>query len=642
VLQYFRRKTFTKNLILILIIAALASYVLVAFGSGQTWKATGDTVAKMGSIPIKVKDLQISERSYRDRFRDLDEAFLNNLIVNSVVSNSVLKKISTDMGLHVSETELKDTIIRMRQGYSEEGAFVSSEAWANWINYNYQMTVSSFETYLKENDLKTQKLRNIFMTAPIVTEAELLKAFTRQNSRLDLEYLTLNQGQYKNKLDTSDETLAKALADDPEAFQTGPQRKIAYVLLATNDFLEEIAVTPEEVKEFYEERKDKPPYKQETRVRAKHILIKPVDGDKEAALAKTKKVREEIVQGLSFEDAAKKYSEDKANADKGGDLGFQTKDRWDPAFAEVAFSLEKGQLSEPVESSFGFHLIKVENRIEAVNQTLEEASEQITSILKNRKSRDYVRDKANAFTEKAKVADSFQTVADEAGYTVSTSDFFDDDPAAEIDATLKRNRSLTQKVFELTTIGQVTDPIDIGRGFVVAKYLENASGRPLELEKDKARVVQIVENQQSVVYLEGLCSDVRAKAQSEPQASLTELLSGYDFVREGAVQASDGVSQDLPQALQVGGLTFDQLFAFAQGEIVGPIEGRFPNQSLVIRIKTKHAPDESQFDAAKEELRQSIRQQKGSELLNTFAFSVRQELDPEGLVNGTIMQLLEQ
>jgi len=112
------------------------------------------------------------------------------------------------------------------------------------------------------------------------------------------------------------------------------------------------AVTDQTVKKAYDDAIKQMSTEQE--VRARHILV-PTE-------AEAKKILDELKKGTDFAEIARQKSKDPGAAAEGGDLGYFTKDQMVPEFAETAFKLEKGQLSEPVKTQFGWHLIKVEDK----------------------------------------------------------------------------------------------------------------------------------------------------------------------------------------------------------------------------------------------------------------------------------------
>jgi len=121
------------------------------------------------------------------------------------------------------------------------------------------------------------------------------------------------------------------------------------------------------------------------RIRARHILIKfPPNAslaDKSKALKEIKRVKTELDRSADFADLAKKYSEDSESARKGGDLGYFIRGWMEPQFEKAAFGLSVGKISEPVETSFGYHLIYVEEKRAASPLRLDDLDEDLTQYL---------------------------------------------------------------------------------------------------------------------------------------------------------------------------------------------------------------------------------------------------------------------
>lgn len=137
---------------------------------------------------------------------------------------------------------------------------------------------------------------------------------------------------------------------------------------------DKIKVTDEEVKEIYDQNKDS--FATPEQVRASHILVET----KEEA----EKIEKELKEGADFAAIAKEKNQD-ATKDTGGDLNFFGRGEMDPAFEEAAFKLKKGEISGPVKTSFGYHIIKVTDHKEATNPTFEDKKEEIRGQLENQK-----------------------------------------------------------------------------------------------------------------------------------------------------------------------------------------------------------------------------------------------------------------
>jgi len=140
------------------------------------------------------------------------------------------------------------------------------------------------------------------------------------------------------------------------------------------------ALTDAAVQKVYDETiKDMKP---EQEVRARHILVETED--------EAKKVKARLDKGEDFAKVAKEVSKDPGSAQSGGDLGFFTKDQMVPEFADVAFSLKKGQVSDPVKTKFGWHIIEVEDTRENPVPTLDQVRDQIEVYLTRRAQQDEI------------------------------------------------------------------------------------------------------------------------------------------------------------------------------------------------------------------------------------------------------------
>ena len=139
-----------------------------------------------------------------------------------------------------------------------------------------------------------------------------------------------------------------------------------------------VVITEEEVENYYEENKSK--FKRPARVKARHILVTTDDKTDQEAKAKAKEVLNKLKEGADFATLAKEYSEG-PSAENGGDLGYFSKGQMVPAFEQAAFSLQVDEISEPVKTKFGYHIIKVEDKQEAEIVSLADAKEKIKNLL---------------------------------------------------------------------------------------------------------------------------------------------------------------------------------------------------------------------------------------------------------------------
>lgn len=181
----------------------------------------------------------------------------------------------------------------------------------------------------------------------------------------------------------------KKLDQDPEV-----QAKIEDIMNAVlaQEFLQremgdKVKVTDDEIETYYNGHKEE--FTNLESVKARHILLKVPEGVDEKAWeeaeSKAKDIKKKLENGKDFAELAKKYSDDPGTKNSGGDLGFFTKGRMVPEFESAAFSLKPGELSEPVKTNFGYHIIEVQEKKAASIKNLAEVQAQIRQALQTEK-----------------------------------------------------------------------------------------------------------------------------------------------------------------------------------------------------------------------------------------------------------------
>ena len=174
--------------------------------------------------------------------------------------------------------------------------------------------------------------------------------------------------------------------------------------LIESEISSQVEVTEDDSKKYFEENTEK--FRQPERVRARHILIKVSKDDDEqkkaAARKKLEDLKKKIMAGDDFSELAKTHSEGPSNS-RGGDLGYFTRGRMVPSFEEAAFKLAPNEVSDIVETQFGFHLIKLVDRQEAKDPDFEEVKERIISVLKRQKVQELLEPYVAKLKETAKI-----------------------------------------------------------------------------------------------------------------------------------------------------------------------------------------------------------------------------------------------
>jgi foldase protein PrsA len=191
----------------------------------------------------------------------------------------------------------------------------------------------------------------------------------------------------KNNITVSDDEVAKREDDLKANFPNGSwdemlkarglseddvKQALREQIILDKALQNKVTVSPAQIKSYFD--KNRAAFDKPEQIKARHILVKD--------MATAQKVETALKSGQNFADVAKQYSIDPGSKDKGGELGFFRRGQMVPAFDQVAFSMKVGQISAPVKSPFGYHIIQVEAIQPAVKATLASATPRITDMLR--------------------------------------------------------------------------------------------------------------------------------------------------------------------------------------------------------------------------------------------------------------------
>jgi peptidyl-prolyl cis-trans isomerase C len=216
----------------------------------------------------------------------------------------------------------------------------------------------------------------------VVTEDELMRRITEKAAE---QQPPLSLEEYRKKLEEHGQSF--------EAYKNDCRQEILYQKLLEPQLAGKLETSEDEIKQYYSDYKRE--FEIPEQVRASHILIKPdtsqpgTDPNEAKAIAKAKaeSLLKQIREGADFAELAKANSADRFSAEKGGDLDFFPRSKMVAPFVNVAFALQPGQISNVVETQFGYHIIKVTDRKEAGVVPYEQAKESIIAkIIQQRRS----------------------------------------------------------------------------------------------------------------------------------------------------------------------------------------------------------------------------------------------------------------
>src|SRR5580692_1640571 len=419
--------------LLVIICASMAITLIPGFGSnvGIGGPPAG-VLATIGDQTVTVPEVQREARAMiRQQFpRGGPQAsmllpYFASQAAEQLISEKALVAEAHNLGLRVSDDELRDELQHGQLGSMlfPDGKFIGQEQYEDFVQQN-DMTVPQFEA-LEKDFILVRKLRALVSTSAFVGNPEVRDEFNRRNTKVKFEYAVITQADILKGLHPTDAEL-KAYYDSHKAQYNNSipeRRQISYVVVDTAKITAGITVSDQDLQAYYDQHRDE--FRVPEQVKVSHILIKtplPSPGAKEDekavadARAKAEDVLKQVKAGGNFSELAGKYSDDPGSAKNGGELGWIGRGRTVPEFEKAAFSLGKGQTSDLVKSSYGFHIIHVEDKQDAHLKTLAEVKSEIEEKVKQEKAARATEAAANALLSRART-DTFDKAVAAKGLT---------------------------------------------------------------------------------------------------------------------------------------------------------------------------------------------------------------------------------
>lgn len=285
------------------------------------------------------------------------------------------------MGFAVSDQQVARAF-RDEDAFKIDGVFNLVEAKMRLANAG--ITEQQYLEDLKRR-LMTNKVLGVIGISSFITPGEARRLLALLDEERQVRYLVLDPVKYAGNDPVTDEAIEAYYQSHAEDFAVPESVRLAYAEMVLPDIAATVVVTDEEVRARYEQ--DKHTYVQPETRHARHILIAVDDpAREEESAARARQLYEQIRGGADFAALAREHSADSASAANGGDLGWATRETYVQAFADKLFSMQVGEVSEPVKTEFGYHIIKLEGIRPATGRSFEEVRGEILAQLRNEKA----------------------------------------------------------------------------------------------------------------------------------------------------------------------------------------------------------------------------------------------------------------
>ncbi|MBY6221192.1 SurA N-terminal domain-containing protein [Marinobacter nauticus] len=537
----------------------------------------------------------------------LDEDQIRRDVLDALIREAVLTQDAQSQGLELTDADIDSLITQMPQ-FQVDGQFNRDRFVATVRNLG--MGVAEFRESMRKNYVVNQIRAAIVQTGVVAPEnaAHLLAI---QNQTRDFRVLTLDGSSVQDKVDVTEADVQAYYDENRDQFRQPEQVDAAYITLSQGALAESIEVAEDEVRAYYEERAEE--YAREER-RAAHILVEAGDEGQETLAT----IQQRLEDGESFAVLAEEYSVDTVSAQAGGDLGFAGRGVYDEAFEDALFGLEEGEVSGPVETSFGLHLIKLEEVRRSDVPAFDELREDLRLELARTKASERFAEVRSQLADAAYAADDLAGPAEELGLEIRVVEGVSrDGGAAPFD-----HAGLVRQLFSEDVLegGYNTELIDVGDNVsVVARVREYHEPRQLELADVEPEIRRILERTETREALAARVDEL--VAQLESGTSADELGAGEWQQFEDQGRSVSGLS---PRVVQ-------EVFSMARPDGDSPTVGRAvtADQAAVIVLTGVNEGEVDQEGAEYQQLMRFLAQLEGQREYTAYQQYLRNTAEVE-------------
>ena len=503
------------------LILGLIVVVFIFWGVGSFRSNRASILAMVNDKPILIQDFirayERSVQSMRQQNPNLTDEELKNMhfkerILNQLINAELLSQKAKEWGLTISPAELRYEISQLPVFLNKNKQFDPSRYQA--ILKANNLTPAQFEEDYAHN-LLMQKLQNYVALPATPSENEVRNVFMYAREQMTMNYIPFNWLDYKDKVNPDQKAIETFYSQHKNEFMVPAKIKIAYLELTARALADKENISDQEIKSYYQSHKEQ--FKQKEMVKARHILIKlPQNATKEQleqAEKKIARIQRELKKGKKFEELAKKYSQGPTSV-RGGDLGWFGRGQMVKPFEDAAFNLKPGQVSDPVRTRFGLHLIKVEDYKAPGIKPLSEVKTEIKKTIGQEKAADKIADLLDSVLELVVTGSDLKSAAEKLGLNVQETGFF---MRKQGPSGLNLPPAAVDKLFALKK-GEVTqNPIMVEDGYVLAQKLDEKPAKTRPLEQVKSKIIQILTKQKAMNL-----------ARQKAEKALTKILATRD------------------------------------------------------------------------------------------------------------------
>ncbi len=605
----------------------LIAVVFIFWGVGTNLNNNRNAVATVNGEEIPVQDYQRAYdravENYRRQFGGripsglLEGLNVKGQVVGQLIQGELLRQGAAAMGLAISKEATQRKIEKM-EAFQKNGRFDLAR-YKEVLNRN-RLAPPSFEAGIR-NDMLTDLVIKSIGSFAVLPKSELAQWLDFSEREIKLGVRSVKSSDFEDKVQVDDAELATWFEQHKKEYTTEPKIRLRYLEFDFDKDMDQVRVTDDALKARYEA--DLAKYTIPEQRHARHILFKVTEQDDEQTVEKKKKLAEDVLarirKGEDFAELARQYSEGPTK-DSGGDLGFFSQGRMVKPFDDVVFSMKPGGVSDPVRTSFGFHIIKLEEIRPATTRSFDEVKGALAKAMKKEEVKGLTFKKASAAYEGIMRAGSIDKYSEQTGTAVAKTDFFSrSQPPAGITA----DPGFLRAAFALGK-GELSSLVELKKGYVIVFVDDVQPPVVPKLADVRERVVRDYRREKAVELARAAADEVLAQAKEQGR------LSGEDIKQTAFVKRTGSQAAGVPAEV------IADAFSLAHAETLPEQPVGVGNTFYLYEIRDRRLNLDSIGREKKKQLKQQLLAGVQNKLVSDWLADLREKAEIR--TNDTLLQ----
>lgn len=501
------------------LIVALITIPFALFGINQYFTNTSNiVVASVGSDDISkeayLKEFNTAKRRLQQQLGKNYTAEINLKVkfstIQSMVDRRVLAQLADESDYATTQRELQ-MLIQSNDVFKVEGKF-SIDRYKDLLRLNGISDVE-YERIQTEGLTQNQIKRN-FSDSAFLTPSALKRIQSLNDQERKFSHIMLNTKNYIDEVKVNPESVKEFFDENKQVFLEPQKVKVDFVELSTKEIAKSIKVNDDDLSNLYEDEQAR--FSTEEERKAQHILVES------EGLANT--IITQLKQGESFAELAAKHSQDTGSKDSGGDLGFFAMGAMVPEFEAKVFAMKEGEVSSPVKTDFGYHIIKL-NKIKASEvKSFESLRSELTKLYTEREVQKSIY-KLTEQLSNLSYEEDLEAVANQMDLELRTSEFFTQD-------TKEHDAKFVAAAYsdEVLNKGESSKLIELSKDkFVVLRINERNPQREKTFDEVKVEIAKHLSGLLAKTFIDNVADKITALLSKGDTTTVQKLMEKYQL-----------------------------------------------------------------------------------------------------------------